>query len=36
MPKKLTIEEFISGAKLVHDNKYDYSKSIYKGSYNEI
>ena len=30
--KKLTTEEFIQKAKEVHGNKYDYSKSIYKGS----
>lgn len=29
MPKKLTTEEFISRAKEIHGDKYDYSKSIY-------
>ena len=29
--KKLTTEEFIKQSKTVHDNKYDYSLSIYKG-----
>ena len=31
MSKKLTIEQFIEKAKEVHENKYDYSKSVYKG-----
>ena len=30
--KRLTREEFITKAKEVHDNKYDYSKVIYKNS----
>lgn len=29
MGKKLTIEEFIAKARLVHGNKYDYSKVVY-------
>ena len=32
MRKKLTIEEFIGKAKLIQDDKYDYSSSIYKSS----
>jgi len=31
MSKKLTTEEFVSKTTLVHDNKYNYSKFIYKG-----
>ena len=34
--KKLTTEEFIKKAKLIHNNKYDYSKTIYTGSNNSI
>ena len=36
MPKKLTINEFIEKSKLIHGNKYDYSKSEYKGSNSKI
>lgn len=32
MRRKLTTEEFIQRANEVHSNKYDYSKSIYRGS----
>ena len=32
MPKKLTIEQFIEKAKLIHGDKYDYSLVEYKGS----
>ena len=28
---KKTTEDFIMEAKTIHGNKYDYSKSIYKG-----
>ena len=31
MSKKLTTEEFIESAKLIHGDKYNYSKVIYKG-----
>lgn len=31
MSKKLTLEEFITKAKIIHGNKYDYSKVIYNG-----
>ena len=34
--RMLTIEEFIEKANLVHNNKYDYSKSIYKRSDEKI
>ncbi len=34
--KKLTTEEFIEKAKKVHENKYDYSKSIYNGARKNI
>lgn len=36
MPKKLTTEEFITKAKAVHGNKYDYSKTIYINSSNKV
>lgn len=32
MPKKKTLEEFISEAKQIHGDKYDYSVAVYKGS----
>lgn len=32
MPKKLTIEEFINRSTLLHCNKYDYSKVVYKNN----
>jgi len=32
MPKKLTTEEFITKAKEIHGDKYDYSKVEYKGA----
>lgn len=34
--KKFTTKEFITQAKLVHGNKYDYSKTIYKGAKTKI
>lgn len=33
MPAKLTTEKFIEKARLVHGNKYDYSKSVYVTSH---
>ena len=36
MPRRLTIEQFIPKAKLVHRDKYDYSKSIYKTARDKI
>lgn len=32
MPKKSNTEEFVRKAKLIHGDKYDYSKSAYKGN----
>lgn len=32
MSKKLTQEEFIKKAKVIHGNKYDYSRIEYKSS----
>jgi hypothetical protein len=32
MPKKLTQEEFIKKAKVIHGDKYDYSRVEYKNS----
>ena len=29
MPKKITIDEFVLKSNKVHNNKYDYSKSVY-------
>ena len=34
--KKLTTEQFIEKAKSVHNNKYNYSKSIYTGRHNKL
>lgn len=36
MTKKLTTEEFVEKAKRVHGNKYDYSVSVYTGTFNLI
>lgn len=36
MPKKLTTEEFITKAKYIHNNIYDYSLSDYKGTFISI
>lgn len=36
MVKKLTLEEFIKRAELIHGNKYDYSKVIYKNVRSKI
>ena len=36
MAKKLTTEDFIKKAKLTHKEEYDYSKSLYKGTFNEL
>lgn len=34
--KKLTTEQFIEKAKSIHNNKYNYSKSIYTGRHNKL
>ena len=34
--KKITTEEFIEKAKIVHSNKYDYSKSVYVNSKTKV
>ena len=34
--KKLTLEEFIEKANIVHNNKFDYSKSVYRDSHTKI
>ena len=34
--RRKTTEQFIEGAKLVHENFYDYSESIYNGNKNKI
>lgn len=34
--KKLTTEEFVKRAKLIHKNKYDYSKVAYTNAYNKV
>lgn len=36
MPKKLTRDEFIKKAKIVHGNKYDYSKVNYNGAEQKV
>ena len=35
MGKKLTLEEFIKRARIIHGNKYDYSKVEYNGMFNK-
>lgn len=32
MPKRLTTEDFVAGARKVHGDKYDYSKTVYVGA----
>ena len=34
--KKMTTEEFIKKSQKIHENKYDYSKTEYKGIYEKI
>lgn len=34
--KKGTTQEFIRKSKLIHGNKYDYSKTIYEGVKNKV
>ena len=29
MPKRMTLEEFVYRSNMVHNNKYDYSRSVY-------
>ena len=36
MPRKLTQEQFIEKAKIIHDDKYDYSLTKYINNYTEI
>lgn len=36
MGKNLTTADFVSKAKLVHGDKYDYSKTVYLGSKSKI
>nr|DAK90738.1 MAG TPA: Protein of unknown function (DUF723) [Caudoviricetes sp.] len=36
MPKKITTEDFISRAMIVHGDKYDYSKSIYTSAKEKV
>ena len=36
MPKKLTTDEFIKSAKLIHGDKYDYSKVVYLGKDKQV
>jgi hypothetical protein len=36
MPKKLTINDFIQKAKIVHGDKYDYSLAVYKNNSTKI
>ena len=36
MPKKITTEEFIKRANIIHHNKYDYSKTEYKKSIDKV
>lgn len=36
MGRKLTTEEFISKAKIVHGSKYNYSKVVYSGNKNKV
>ena len=36
MRKRKTTEEFIEQAKTIHGDKYDYSKTEYKGAKNKV
>lgn len=36
MPKKLTIDEFIEKSKMIHGNRYDYSKVKYVNTYTKV
>ena len=36
MPRKLNKDEYLAKANLKHNNKYDYSKSVYNGANNNI
>ena len=36
MSRKLTTEEFIEQAQKLHDNKYNYSKTLYKGANSKV
>ena len=36
MGKKLTLEEFIKRARIIHGDKYDYSKVEYNGMFNKV
>jgi len=36
MRKKLTTEEFINKSKIIHNDKYDYSNSIYIGTFENV
>ena len=36
MPRKLTTEEFCIKARMVHGDKYDYTKAVYSGTVNQI
>ena len=36
MPKKLTQDDFINKARIIHGDKYDYSKVNYMGSENKV
>jgi len=36
MAKKLTAEDFIKKAVLIHDDKYDYDKVVYKNNYTKV
>ena len=35
MGRKFSQEDFINKAKIIHNNKYDYSKTIYKNKKNK-
>lgn len=36
MSKKLTIDQFITRANIIHNNRYDYSKVIYLGAHKKV
>jgi len=36
MSKKLTQEEYIEKVRFIHNNSYDYSKTIYTGNKNKL
>lgn len=36
MAKRLTVDEFIEKSKMIHGNRYDYSKVVYVNTYTKV